>query len=146
MDAAEAAIAHADDVIARPSGSHHLLHQRVDVGRDARAGSVICAYNGVNGVPSCANPYLLQDILRDHFGMGDDGWVISDCDAVLFVWYPQGYTSTMVNGTAMALKAGTDLDCPVAYLEGLGPALNQTLISEDNIKTALTRLYTSLVK
>lgn len=78
--------------------------------------------------------------------MGNDGWVVSDCDAVLFVWYPQGYTTTVVNATAVSLKAGTDIDCAVAYTEGLSSALNETLVSVDDIKTSLTRTYTSLVK
>lgn len=50
--------------------------------RDAKVGSVMCSYNAVNGVPSCASKYLLQTILRDTWGFGDDRWVTSDCDAI----------------------------------------------------------------
>jgi len=31
---------------------------------EAGARSVMCSYNAVNGKPSCANPELLQDLLR----------------------------------------------------------------------------------
>src|SRR5437764_6811887 len=43
----------------------------------AGAGSVMCAYNSVDGKPACAQPLLLQDYLRDawHF----QGYVVSDC-------------------------------------------------------------------
>lgn len=50
--------------------------------RDAKVASVMCSYNAVNGVPSCASPFLLQSVLRDYWGFGDDRWVTSDCDAV----------------------------------------------------------------
>lgn len=51
--------------------------------RDARAVSVMCSYNSVNGIPSCANEYLLQTILRDLWGFSShEQWVVGDCDAV----------------------------------------------------------------
>lgn len=50
--------------------------------RDAKVGSVMCSYNAVNGVPSCASSFLLQSVLRDHWGFDDTRWVTSDCDAV----------------------------------------------------------------
>ena len=37
------------------------------------------SYNAVNGVPSCANNWLLGTLLRDAWGF--DGTVVSDCDA-----------------------------------------------------------------
>lgn len=35
--------------------------------RDAKVASVMCSFNAVNGIPSCANSFLLQDVLRDHW-------------------------------------------------------------------------------
>jgi beta-glucosidase len=45
----------------------------------AGAGSVMCAYNAIDGKPACAQPMLLQEHLRDdwHF----QGYVVSDCGA-----------------------------------------------------------------
>lgn len=40
--------------------------------RDSNVGSVMCSYNAVNGVPSCANSYLMETILREHWG-----WTVS---------------------------------------------------------------------
>ena len=33
----------------------------------------MCAYNAVNGVPSCANHYLLTELARDKWGF--DGYI-----------------------------------------------------------------------
>jgi beta-D-xylosidase 4 len=32
--------------------------------RDARAASIMCSYNAINGIPACANKFLLQTIAR----------------------------------------------------------------------------------
>jgi beta-glucosidase-like glycosyl hydrolase len=45
-----------------------------------RTGSVMCSYNAVNGVPSCANSEFLNGVLRDQYGF--DGMVVSDCGAI----------------------------------------------------------------
>ncbi|HTU33194.1 MAG TPA: glycoside hydrolase family 3 C-terminal domain-containing protein [Candidatus Acidoferrum sp.] len=59
-------------------------------------GAVMCAYNGVNGVYSCQNKYLLTDVLRNdwHF----KGFVVSD-------W---GGT----HSTVEASEAGLDIEQP----------------------------------
>ncbi len=41
---------------------------------------VMCAYNSVDGLPACANPRLLDDILRKQWGF--QGYVVSDCGAI----------------------------------------------------------------
>ena len=33
--------------------------------RDARAGSIMCSYNSLNGVPTCADDFLLQTVARE---------------------------------------------------------------------------------
>jgi beta-glucosidase len=48
---------------------------------EGRAGSVMCAYNSVNGQPACANEFLLQDQLRGRWNF--QGYVVSDCEAVV---------------------------------------------------------------
>ena len=40
----------------------------------------MCSYNKVNGVPSCANPKLLTDLLRGEWGF--KGYIVSDCIAI----------------------------------------------------------------
>ena len=43
----------------------------------AGAGSVMCAYNSVDGKPACAQPMLLEDHLRKDWRFS--GYVVSDC-------------------------------------------------------------------
>jgi beta-glucosidase len=47
---------------------------------EAKAYSIMGAYNRVNGEACCASPTLLQKILRDAWGF--EGFVVSDCGAV----------------------------------------------------------------
>ncbi|KAG6820598.1 hypothetical protein H0H93_014514 [Arthromyces matolae] len=114
--------------------------------RDAKVGSVMCSYNSVNGIPSCANAYLLQSILRDYWGFDDDRWVTSDCDAIDNIFSTHHYTSSYAQAVADALKAGTDVDCGTTYSTHLPEAYNQSLITRDELETALVRQYTSLVR
>jgi beta-D-xylosidase 4 len=80
--------------------------------RDSRVGSIMCAYNAVNGVPSCANSYLLQTVLREHWNWTEhDNYVTSDCEAVLDVSANHHYAKTNAEGTAMSFEAGTDTSC-----------------------------------
>lgn len=40
--------------------------------RDANVSAVMCSYNAVNGVPTCANNWLLQTLLRNWWGFEPD--------------------------------------------------------------------------
>src|ERR1700733_7641423 len=47
---------------------------------EAKADSIMCAYNAIDGYPACANHELLDHILRRDWGF--KGYVTSDCGAV----------------------------------------------------------------
>lgn len=59
--------------------------------RDAKAQSVMCSYNAVNGVPTCADPWLLQTVLREHYEFGEENWITADCDSLANVWTDHHY-------------------------------------------------------
>lgn len=114
--------------------------------RDAKVGAFMCSYNAVNGVPTCADDWLLNDVLRDHWNWtSENGWVTSDCDAVQNVFLPHRWADSREAAAAASLKAGTDLNCGTYYSHHLGGAYDQGLINDTHLDTALTRLYTSLV-
>jgi beta-glucosidase len=47
---------------------------------EGKAGSIMCVYNAVDGVPGCASSDLLQKRLREQWGF--QGYVVSDCGAI----------------------------------------------------------------
>ncbi|KAH8705720.1 glycoside hydrolase superfamily [Talaromyces proteolyticus] len=115
--------------------------------RDAKAGAVMCSYNAVNGIPSCANRYLLQNVVREHWDFSDPyNLVIGDCGAVMNVYDPHKYVSGMAQAAAVSLNAGTDIDCgPVAY-NFLNESIPANLTTESALNQAATRAYAALIQ
>ncbi|KAH3009321.1 hypothetical protein KXV73_007425 [Aspergillus fumigatus] len=115
--------------------------------RDARVDAVMCSYNALNGVPACADSYLLQTILREHWKWDEPGrWITSDCGAIDDIYNGHNFTTTPAEAAATALNAGTDLDCGTVFPKYLGQAADEGLYSNQTLDRALVRLYSSLVK
>src|SRR3954471_17546245 len=88
---------------------------------DGQAGSVMCAYNRVNGQPACASDLLLKERLRGAWNF--KGYVVSDCDAVKDIADSHHYAPDAATAAAAALDAGVDNECngqTLFDLEGLG--------------------------
>jgi beta-glucosidase len=77
------------------------------------ARSVMCAYNAIEGTPACADETLLQQRLREDWAF--NGFVVADCDAIDDMTAFHHYRPDNGQSSALALKAGTDLDCGSAY-------------------------------
>jgi len=105
---------------------------------EGKATSVMGAYNAFNGVPCCANPFLLTQVLRKEWGF--DGVVMSDGSAIQKLFTHHHFASSPEEGAAKALLAGCDMSLRDEYREGLKDALSQSLITESNIDTALHRV------
>ncbi|KAK3326815.1 glycoside hydrolase superfamily [Apodospora peruviana] len=115
--------------------------------RDSKVGSIMCAYNAVNGVPSCANPYLMQTILREHWNWTEhNNYITSDCEAVADVWANHHYAQSNAGGTAMCFEAGMDTSCEYDSSSDVPGAWNQGLLTQPTIDRALLRLYEGLVR
>lgn len=115
--------------------------------RDAKVASIMCTYSALNGIPTCADPWLLQDVLRDHWNWTDAGhYVTSDCDSIQNIYLPHAYRPTREGAAASALVAGTDLDCGSYYALHLPGAFAQGLFNESVIDQALVRLYAAQVR
>lgn len=105
---------------------------------EAKAASVMCAYNRTNGEPCCASKELLADILRGEWKF--DGYVVSDCGAITDIWKGHGFAKTEAEASAVAVKAGTDLACGGEY-RALVKAVKDGLITEAELDASLKRLF-----
>ncbi|KAF1959787.1 glycoside hydrolase [Byssothecium circinans] len=114
--------------------------------RDSKVGSIMCSYNSVNGVPACANEYLLQTVLRNHWGWTEDNnYIVSDCGAVQNIYKDHHYVETAAQAAAASYNAGTDNVCQHNLTDVAG-AYSQSIISEKVIDRALARQYEGLVR
>eukprot|EP00257_Ricinus_communis_P020591 XP_015579855.1 probable beta-D-xylosidase 5 isoform X2 [Ricinus communis] len=76
---------------------------------EAHVSSVMCSYNRVNGIPTCADPDLLKGIIRGEWNL--DGYIVSDCDSIEVYYDSINYTATPEDAVALALKAGLNMNC-----------------------------------
>jgi beta-glucosidase len=118
---------------------------------EGKAYSVMCAYNAINGEPACANQFLLQDQLRGKWGF--QGYVVSDCDAVLDVAQNHRYRANQAQGVAISVIRGMDNEC-VTFTQRRGEpltkayvdAVQQGYLPEATLDQALIRLYVARIK
>jgi len=106
--------------------------------KEGRAQSVMCAYNRFLGDACCGSPTLLKKILRYEWGF--DGYVVSDCGAIYDIFKNHKIVSTSAEASALAIKAGTDLECGSEYGKSIVEAVAKKYISENEIDTSLKRL------
>ena len=100
---------------------------------------LMCSYNEVNGVPSCANDWLLTTVARDAWGF--DGYITSDCDADANVYNSHHYTATPEEAVRDVLRAGTDVDCTSFVGRHAQSALDKGLITTADLDARLAMLF-----
>ena len=114
--------------------------------REGKAGSIMCAYNRVNGEPACANSFLLEHSLRGVWKF--DGYVVGDCDSVDEIFSEHHFTKTIAETAALSLQRGTDNECIDSYSKAPDnsdyrkylDAVSAGLLTEAQIDTAVRRL------
>src|SRR6185437_9462968 len=123
---------------------------------DGHAGSVMCAYNGINGQPGCANEFTLQHTLRGAWQF--QGYVVSDCDAVRDIFNGHHFRPTQAQASAISLERGMDNECAdfpnFSAADAAGDsdyapfieAVQQGYLSESAVDTALVRLFTARIR
>jgi beta-glucosidase len=87
---------------------------------EAGAPTIMSAFNALNGVPSTANSYLLQDVLRTRWGFS--GFVISDFTAIMEL-RNHGIALDAATATRKAFLAGVDVDMMSHYYDTHLPEL-----------------------
>ncbi|MGB0064736.1 MAG: glycoside hydrolase family 3 C-terminal domain-containing protein [Terracidiphilus sp.] len=119
---------------------------------EGKAGSVMCAYNDVNGQPACANEFLLDDQLRGKWNF--QGYVVSDCGAVRDIFENHHFEPTQAQASAVSLTRGMDNECidfraKVTDDHDYRPYLDAVTagyLKESAIDTAVVRLFTARIK
>ena len=119
---------------------------------EGKADSVMCAYNAIKGQPACANEFLLQDQLRGKWGF--QGYVVSDCGAVIDIFEGHHYRDTQAKSSAISLERGMDNECADFFAKVKDDhdykpyidAVRQGYLSESAVDTALVRLFTARIK
>ena len=101
------------------------------------------AYSSLDGVPCCANSFLLTKILRDEWGF--KGYVVSDCGAIWDIYAGHKYAPDLATASALAVKAGCDLTCGDEFTT-LKDAVARGLIAEKDIDRAVTSLMLARFK
>ena len=93
---------------------------------DAGATSIMPSFNSLNGVPSVANKWLMNDVLRGEWGY--DGLVISDYNAIgeLLV---HGVAENSKDAAEMAFNCGCDIDMNTNFY----PTHMEELIAEGKV-------------
>ena len=96
---------------------------------DAGVGTLMSAFNDLNGVPASGNRFTLTKVLRGEWGF--DGFVVSDYTSVQEM-IAHGYAADGADAARLALSAGVDM-------EMVGRLYNQNgaeLLKQGRLKTA----------
>jgi beta-glucosidase len=111
--------------------------------RTAAAGSVMHAYDDVDGVPCVASRELLTTILRERWGF--DGIVVSDYAGVDQLVNRHRLAADLGEAARLALEAGVDMELPrtVAYGEPLRDAIAAGRVPVELLDRTVERVLTA---
>lgn len=93
---------------------------------DGEAMAVMCSYASENGVPSCANDYLINKVVRS-FWNRSDVVVGTDCGAVSNMINANHYAKDDVDAAAKSLNGGSDLELGDQYYSPLSSGGSDSL-------------------
>ena len=102
---------------------------------NGKAMGVMCSYNAVNGVPTCASPFL-KHVMRDVFNF--TGYITSDSYALQYIYTAHKYVPTAEEAACVAMKDGwTDVDSGPVFNAGLLGGVKQGNCSMTDVTRGL---------
>jgi beta-glucosidase len=111
---------------------------------DAGVESVMCGYNRLNDQPCCTGNILLQQILRNEWKF--KGHVVTDCGALDDIFMRHKVMPSGVEVAAAAIKAGVNLDCSSILQNDVMKAIEQKLLTEKEVDSALAGILRTQFK
>ena len=105
---------------------------------DAGVGTLMSAFNDLNGSPSTGNPFTLTQVLRNEWKF--DGFVVSDYTSVLELMNHR-LAATEAEAAQRALNAGTDMEMVSRlYSKHVGNLLKEGKVTQRTIDDAVRRI------
>eukprot|EP00658_Telonema_sp_P-2_P054924 TRINITY_DN43684_c0_g1_i3.p1 TRINITY_DN43684_c0_g1~~TRINITY_DN43684_c0_g1_i3.p1 ORF type:complete len:513 (+),score=82.49 TRINITY_DN43684_c0_g1_i3:35-1573(+) len=105
---------------------------------------LMCSLNAVNGVPACADDWLIKEVARRDWGF--EGYVSTDCNGYpqSYLYHNETFAATPEEGVRDMLRAGVDIDCAgnSADVNLANSALQHGVIEMDDIDSALRHSLT----
>ncbi|MDP3913711.1 MAG: beta-glucosidase BglX, partial [Bacteroidota bacterium] len=110
---------------------------------DAGVGSVMAAFNEIDGIPATGNKWLLTDLLRDEWKF--NGFVVTDYTGISeMTAHGMGNLQEV---SALALRAGIDMDMVTDGLTGtLKQSLDEGKVTQKEIDQACRRILEAKYK
>jgi beta-glucosidase len=106
---------------------------------EAGAMSVMPSYNEIDAIPSHANKWLLQKVLREEWGFR--GFVVSDYHAIPQLETLHHVVASKADAAKKALEVGVDLELPDIGCYGtLTEQIREGKISESTLDKAVARM------
>ncbi|KAK1279202.1 putative beta-D-xylosidase 5 [Acorus gramineus] len=113
--------------------------------KEGDVNSVMCSFNKINGIPSCADPKLLSQTIRGDWGL--HGYIVSDCDSIEVMYDDNKWLNgVQEEQVASAMKAGLDMDCGVYYQNWTVASVEKGKMRETDIDKALINNYVTLLR
>ena len=110
----------------------------------AGVASVMSSFNLVDGIPSTANRWLQNDLLRRDWQF--DGFVVTDYGSITEM-LQHGVGENLQGASAMTLKAGTDMDmCSEGFLRTLEQSVKEGRVTMADIDQACRRVLEAKYK
>lgn len=104
---------------------------------DAGVGTIMSAFDNLDGVPATANKYAIRGILKGEWQFS--GFVVSDWDAVAEL-VNHGIACNLSQATQKAVLAGVDMDMVGPYHDHLEKLVKEGKVSENFINDAVRRI------
>ncbi|HEY6118818.1 MAG TPA: glycoside hydrolase family 3 N-terminal domain-containing protein, partial [Pyrinomonadaceae bacterium] len=107
--------------------------------KEARVMSVMPSYNEIDGLPSHANKWLLQKVLREEWGF--DGFIVSDYFGINELVTRHRLAVSPAAAAKRALEAGVDMELPYTQCNStLLQQIRDGVVSQVSLDKAVTRI------